>query len=51
MEQSFILKYYGHYDLFEQDQMPAEERNWNVERIIKELNASNDSKSGPPPIK
>jgi hypothetical protein len=48
MEQSFILKYYGGYTIFEQINMPAEERKWNIERLIKEIKKQNEatSKSG-----
>lgn len=48
MEQSFILKYYGGYTTFEQINMPAEERKWNIERLIKEIKKQNEaaSKSG-----
>jgi hypothetical protein len=37
MEQQFVLKYYGHFSLFEQAQMTAEERAWHVQRVSKEL--------------
>ena len=36
MEQSFLLKHYGHFSLIEQAYMTAEERNWYLERITKE---------------
>lgn len=37
MEQQFQLKYHGNFSLFEQDQMPADERAWHIKRIDKEL--------------
>jgi hypothetical protein len=37
MEQQFQLKYYGHFSLFEQAQMTAEDRSWHIKRIQKEL--------------
>ena len=36
MEQSFLLKQYGNLSLFEQSNMPAEERAWWIKRIDKE---------------
>jgi hypothetical protein len=41
MEQSFLLKYHGGYDLLEQANMPAEERAWNIRRIDKEIKDTN----------
>jgi|APFre7841882654_1041346.scaffolds.fasta_scaffold124509_2 hypothetical protein len=41
MEQSFLLKYHGGYDLWEQANMPAEERAWNIKRIDKEIKEVN----------
>lgn len=36
MEETFILKYYGHFSMFEMANMTAEERKWVIERIQKE---------------
>ncbi len=36
MEQRFQLKEYGGLSLFEQAQMPAEERAWYINRLEKE---------------
>lgn len=36
MEQQFRLKHYGKLNLFEQDQMTAEERAWYIKRLEKE---------------
>ncbi len=36
MEQRFQLKEYGNLSLFEQAQMPAEERAWYIRRLDKE---------------
>jgi hypothetical protein len=36
MEQSFLLKYYGGYDIYEQAMMTAEDRNWIIKRINDE---------------
>lgn len=33
MEQSFQLKHHGHFTLFEQSNMTAEERKWWMERL------------------
>lgn len=37
MEQQFQLKFHGHFSLFEQNQMTAEDRAWHVKRIQKEF--------------
>jgi len=37
MEQQFQLKFHGHYDLFEQSTMTAEERTWILKRLEKEF--------------
>jgi hypothetical protein len=37
MEQQFQLKHYGKLDLFEQNQMTAEERSWFLKRLEKEF--------------
>jgi len=37
MEQQFQLKHYGKLDLFEQNQMTAEERAWFMKRLDKEF--------------
>ncbi len=36
MEQSYLLKEYGKYSLFEQCYITAEDRAWYLERINKE---------------
>ncbi len=36
MEQRFQLKEYGNLSLFEQAQMPAEERAWYIKRLDRE---------------
>jgi len=36
MEQQFLLKRYGKLDLFEQNEMSAEDRNWWLRRIKEE---------------
>lgn len=36
MEQEFLLKRYGKFDLFELAHMNAEERSWHIQRITKE---------------
>ena len=36
MEQTFILKRYGNFSLFEQNLMTAEERKWYITRIKRE---------------
>lgn len=36
MEESFLLKFYGRYNIFEQSIMTAEERSWVLDRIDKE---------------
>jgi hypothetical protein len=41
MEQSFQLKYFGRYSLFEQDLMTAEERNWNLKRLDRQIKEEN----------
>ena len=48
MEQSFLLKYFGGYDLFEQAVMTAEDRNWNIKRIQRELKKQNEPTSSGP---
>lgn len=45
MEQQFQLKYYGNLTLFEQNQMPAEDRAWWVERIHRELKETSDKQN------
>lgn len=37
MEQQFQLKHYGKLDLFEQNQMTAEERAWFMKRLDREF--------------
>lgn len=37
MEQQFQLKHHGKLSLFEQNQMPAEERSWFMRRLEKEF--------------
>lgn len=37
MEQRFQLKEYGGLSIFEQAQMPAEERGWYIRRLEKEF--------------
>jgi hypothetical protein len=37
MEQQFQLKHYGKLNLFEQNQMTAEERGWYMKRLEKEF--------------
>ena len=37
MEQQFQLKHHGKLDLFEQNQMTAEERSWFMKRLEKEF--------------
>jgi hypothetical protein len=46
MNQSFLLKYYGKYSMFEQDQMTAEDRQWLIKRINEEIEKRNKSQSG-----
>jgi hypothetical protein len=36
MEESFLLKHYGHLSLNEQFSMPAEERHWWLKRLDDE---------------
>ena len=36
MEESFLLKHYGHLDMADQLTMTAEERHWWLERLDKE---------------
>jgi hypothetical protein len=36
MEQQFQLKHHGNLSLFEQNQMPAEDRGWWMKRLQKE---------------
>jgi len=37
MEQQFQLKHYGNLDIFEQDNMTAEDRNWYMKRLEREF--------------
>lgn len=48
MEQSFLLKYYGGFDIFEMQFMTAEERAWYIDRINKEIKRQNESSKGGP---
>jgi len=41
MNQSFLLKEYGKLDLWEQNQLTAEERKWWIERINQEIEKRN----------
>lgn len=41
MNQSFILKYYGHYSIWEQNNMTAEERAFVLKRIDEEAKKGN----------
>lgn len=54
MEQQYILKYHGGYDLFEQNQMSGEERQWIIKRINKqkseEKEAANSSMPSMPRV-
>jgi hypothetical protein len=46
MEQSFLLKHYGHVDLEEQRTMTAEERNWWLTRIDTEHRREKEASKG-----
>lgn len=37
MEQQFQLKHYGKLSIFEQNEMPAEDRGWFLKRLGKEF--------------
>lgn len=41
MEEEFLLKYHGHFSLFEMNNMTAEDRAWHIDRINKEVKAQN----------
>ena len=43
MEQSFLLKHYGHLSIPEQNEMTAEDRNWWLERVDKEHKKEEDA--------
>jgi hypothetical protein len=43
MEQSFLLKHYGHLDINEQLSMTAEDRTWWLKRIDKEHQKERDA--------
>jgi len=51
MEQSFLLKHYGHISLEEQRTMTAEERNWWLERLDKEHRREKEASKGYTPNK
>ena len=42
MEQQFQLKHHGKLDLFEQNQMTAEERSWFIKRLEREFKEQNE---------
>jgi len=48
MNESFILKFYGRFSLFEQINMTAEERAWFIRRIEKENKASSSTQPSIP---
>jgi hypothetical protein len=48
MEQSFLLKHYGHLSINEQMDMTAEERNWWLERLDKENKNQKNSEQTKP---
>jgi hypothetical protein len=48
MNESFLLKYYGHYSIWEQNNMTAEERAYLLQRIDEEAKKSNTQESTPP---
>lgn len=45
MEQEFILKWHGGFDKFEQAVMPAEERQFHIDRIQEEYKKQKESAS------
>jgi hypothetical protein len=51
MEQSFLLKHYGHVSLHEQMDMTAEERHWWLERLDSENRKERDAANKHTPSK
>lgn len=48
MEESFLLKHFGHLNIDEQYSMTAEERHWWLKRIDEENRRTNKDAAAPP---